>query len=397
MTSFSKIAAAAIFGLGSACAAFASNKDDCLQDQDPALAARACPLYQAELAASRGETAAPAETAATPKPQAQVLPAQNWLLNPEASKISITSTKEQTTTETHFFRTIDGSIDASGRAVVTIDLSSLDTSIDIRNVRMRFLFFETFEYPTATLTAQLDPADFADMSVGDTISKQVPVTVDMHGVTRELTVDLIAIRIAGNLVKVVSTQPVRVPAADFNLDEGVSNLSDAAGGITIDPVGTIAFDLSFEGGDFSPELLAARETVASTQAEETSRELTTEECQNRMDVISQTRAIYFASGSARINQAESAPVLDEVAQFFNRCPAVSMLIAGHTDSDGGATYNQDLSERRAAAVAQALMERNVNADRMSTAGFGEAAPVDVNTTSAGKAKNRRIAFRRSDG
>jgi OOP family OmpA-OmpF porin len=74
-----------------------------------------------------------------------------------------------------------------------------------------------------------------------------------------------------------------------------------------------------------------------------------------------------------------------------------MLIAGHTESDGGATYNQDLSERRAAAVAQALMERNVNADRMSTAGFGEAAPVDVNTTSAGKAKNRRIAFRRSDG
>lgn len=164
------------------------------------------------------------------------------------------------------------------------------------------------------------------------------------------------------------------------------NLSDAAGGIDIEPLGTVTFDLSFEGGDFSPELMAARDTVASNQAEEISRELTTEKCQHRMDVISQTRAIYFASGSARINQAESAPVFDEVAQFFNRYPSVSMLISGHTDSDGSAAYNQDLSERRAVAVAQALMTRNVRDRRISTAGFGEASPVDVNTTAAAKAK-----------
>lgn len=173
----------------------------------------------ADIDAARDQTTAetPAVVAA-PEPEAQTMPVQNWLLNPEFSKISITSTKKQKVTETHLFRTVDGSIDASGRAVVTIDLSSLDTSVDICNLPMRFLFSETFEFPNATLKAQLDPEDFADMAVGNTISKRLPMTVEMHGVSREITVDLIAIRISENQVKVVSTQPVRVPAADFDLD-----------------------------------------------------------------------------------------------------------------------------------------------------------------------------------
>jgi OmpA-OmpF porin, OOP family len=97
--------------------------------------------------------------------------------------------------------------------------------------------------------------------------------------------------------------------------------------------------------------MAARAAVADNQTNETSRALTTDECQNRNDVIFQTREIYFASGSASIDQTESAPVFDAVAQFFNRCPSVSMVIAGHTKSDGSAACNQDLSARRADAVA----------------------------------------------
>jgi outer membrane protein OmpA-like peptidoglycan-associated protein len=85
-----------------------------------------------------------------------------------------------------------------------------------------------------------------------------------------------------------------------------------------------------------------------------------------MDVISQTREIYFASGSASIDQTESAPVFDAVAQFFNRCPSVSMVIAGHTESNGSAACNQDLSARRADAVAQAL---TVNQSRCPAAWF----------------------------
>lgn len=392
-TVFRLTTAAAIF-LSSVVAVSAGNRDDCLQDQDATLAARACPLYQAELAAARADTAPLEAAEATPKtlPETAALPAQNWLLNPANSKISITSVKQKTTSETHFFKTLDGSIDPSGNAIVTIDLSSLDTSIDIRNVRMRFLFFETFKFPTATVSAKLDAAEFETMAVGDTVALNQPVNVDLHGVQMDITANLVAIRVSENMVKVVSTEPIIVPATDFNLVEGVTRLSEAAGGIDIQPSGKVTFDLNFEGGDSSAELLAARASVEQGRAEETTRALTPEECQNRMVVISQTRAIYFASGSARINQVESAPVLDEVAQFFNRCPSESMVIAGHTDSDGSASYNQDLSERRAAAVAEALLSRAVDAARMNTTGLGETQPVAKNATPAGKAKNRRIEF-----
>lgn len=379
--------------------ALAGNKEDCLQDQDPALAAVACPLYQAELEAARKGTTTETqgvETASVAEvPEASAMPAQNWLLNPDSSNISITSTKAGSTTETHFFRTLDGSITGSGDAIVTIDLSSLDTSIDIRNVRMRFLFFETFRFPTATITASLDPTAFADMAVGDTIALNQPVMVDLHGVEKELLVSLVAIRISENVVKVVSTDPARVPTAEFELSEGLVRLSEAAGGIEINPVGTVAFDLSFEGGTFSEELMAARAAVETNQAVETTRALTIEECRNRMEVISQTRAIYFASGSHLINEVQSAPVLNEVAQFFNRCPKVKMLIVGHTDSVGGGDYNMALSDRRAASVAQALYARNVGTERVATAGRGETEPVADNSTAAGKAKNRRIEFKPS--
>lgn len=394
-----RLTGAAFLVLLEVAAAWAGNKEDCLQDHDPALAAVACPLYQAELEAARQGTTADAQSTEAakpepaPEPEAPVMPVQNWLLNPESSSISITSTKAGTTTETHFFRTLDGSITDSGSAIVTIDLSSLDTSIDIRNVRMRFLFFETFKYPRATITANLDLAKFANMAVGDTVVLNQPVMVDLHGVTKELTVSLVAIRISENVVKVVSTEPARVPAADFDLGDGIARLSEAASGVEINPVGTVAFDLSFEGGTFSEELMAARAAVETNQAMETTRVLTAEECQNRMEVISQTRAIYFTSGSHVINEEQSAPVLNEVAQFFNRCPDTSMLIVGHTDSVGGDDYNMGLSDRRAASVAQALYSREVGADRIVTAGSGETEPVADNTTETGRAKNRRIEFR----
>ncbi len=114
-------------------------------------------------------------------------------------------------------------------------------------------------------------------------------------------------------------------------------------------------------------------------------------CQKQVDALLQNTKIHFESDSDKL-KPESHALLARVAKALNACPKAEVVIAGHTDSQGSATYNQALSERRAAAVAKALMAQGVSADRLSVIGFGENRPIADNTTEEGRARNRRIEF-----
>ncbi len=83
--------------------------------------------------------------------------------------------------------------------------------------------------------------------------------------------------------------------------------------------------------------------------------------------------------------------LKEVADFMEKYPDTKAVIEGHTDSIGSKTYNQKLSQRRAEATREYLVNRlNINADRLTAKGMGEEEPVASNDTEEGRAKNRRI-------
>lgn len=82
--------------------------------------------------------------------------------------------------------------------------------------------------------------------------------------------------------------------------------------------------------------------------------------------------------------------LDKLADFMKENPEQQILIEGHTDSRGSDQYNLTLSERRAEAVQEALMERGVPETRVSAEGMGEAYPVANNDTRAGRQQNRRV-------
>ncbi len=72
-------------------------------------------------------------------------------------------------------------------------------------------------------------------------------------------------------------------------------------------------------------------------------------------------------------------------------PDLRIAIVGHTDSDGEEAFNQELSERRAAAVKRHLVETyGIDASRLDSDGFGESAPVAPNDTPEGKQQNRRV-------
>ncbi len=91
-------------------------------------------------------------------------------------------------------------------------------------------------------------------------------------------------------------------------------------------------------------------------------------------------------------KAASFPVIDALVDGLKANAAVRVQITGHTDSDGTAAHNLDLSQRRAAAVKNYMVQHGINGSRLQSDGKGMTVPVADNGTETGKAKNRRVEF-----
>lgn len=102
--------------------------------------------------------------------------------------------------------------------------------------------------------------------------------------------------------------------------------------------------------------------------------------------------IHFDTGKATIKSA-AYPALDEVLAVFRANPGLKAQIQGHTDNVGSAAMNQALSERRAKAVFEYLVERGIDPGRLSFAGYGYSQPIASNDTAEGRAMNRRVQLK----
>lgn len=109
-------------------------------------------------------------------------------------------------------------------------------------------------------------------------------------------------------------------------------------------------------------------------------------------ILNMPSDITFRTGSSNI-QPKFARTLNAVALVLKKYKHSKISIAGHTDSVGSASYNQNLSISRARSVAGVLNARGVAGNRLLTYGRGESSPIASNATSAGKAKNRRVELR----
>ena len=99
--------------------------------------------------------------------------------------------------------------------------------------------------------------------------------------------------------------------------------------------------------------------------------------------------ITFKTDSADLN-ASFFEVLNSVGKVVNEFEQTVIEVAGHTDSTGSDQYNQELSQRRADAVAAYLKTRSVRGDRIITVGAGEGHPIASNDTPEGRQRNRRV-------
>lgn len=102
--------------------------------------------------------------------------------------------------------------------------------------------------------------------------------------------------------------------------------------------------------------------------------------------------VNFRHDSVRLTD-DSMAILDEAAKILVRHPDLAVEVAGHTDSQGAAAYNLDLSERRAVAVRNYLISRGANAAMVSARGYGESEPIADNGSREGRALNRRVELR----
>lgn len=107
-----------------------------------------------------------------------------------------------------------------------------------------------------------------------------------------------------------------------------------------------------------------------------------------------TNEILFASGSDKI-ESSSAQILNQIGEAMKSAPDTQFLIIGHTDGDGNESANQKLSQERANSVKNYLTQNfGIDTNKLMCVGKGESQPVADNTTTHGKAQNRRVEFKK---
>jgi outer membrane protein OmpA-like peptidoglycan-associated protein len=132
------------------------------------------------------------------------------------------------------------------------------------------------------------------------------------------------------------------------------------------------------------QLASAQQQLQELQAKQTGRGMVL----TLGDVLFDTNKATLKSGADQR--------IDRLASFLQKNPNERLIIEGHTDSTGSEEYNQELSQRRAQAVADALATRGVPASRYQVVGRGRGLPVATNATAEGRQQNRRVEIVFSD-
>ena len=146
------------------------------------------------------------------------------------------------------------------------------------------------------------------------------------------------------------------------------------------------------------EAETAKNTVAATQSELASARqelLALQAKQTDRGMVMTLSDVLFDTGRATLKPGGDRD-LDRLAQALKDNAGTRVIIEGHTDSVGSDSYNEELSRRRAQAVADALRTRGVPGDRYEAKGLGKSFPVASNTTAVGRQQNRRVEIVFSD-
>ncbi len=168
-----------------------------------------------------------------------------WTLDPAGSRLTYVSIKAGEVAEANRFDKLSGSVAGDGTATLDIDLASVNTGVDIRNERMREIFFEVTGNPKASVAAKLDPAAFAGLAVGQSIVRPMKATVSIKGATSDVETEVLVTRVSDDRITVVPTAPVIISTDMFELTDELGELRALAQLPSITPAVPVTFSLAF--------------------------------------------------------------------------------------------------------------------------------------------------------
>lgn len=169
-----------------------------------------------------------------------------WSLDAGSSSVEFVSIKNNAVAESHHFDSFSGSVGKDGSVNLVIDLDSVKTLIEIRNERIRKMLFETASFPQLNVEAKVDAA-LLERILGDegAVAVDIPVTVSLHGREKVIGASVVLARTSDGGFLAVTSKPILIKAADFELEKGIELLRAAAGLSSISSAVPVSFSLEF--------------------------------------------------------------------------------------------------------------------------------------------------------
>jgi len=167
----------------------------------------------------------------------------DWTLDNEQSTVSFVSVKKGTVMESHHFKTLTGHVSDAGKFSLNIDLSSVDTSIAIRDQRMNEHLFETAKFSHATISGQVPSSLLSSLKANNTTKTTLTSQLSLHGQTVPVTLVVSVTKLTDGSLLVASVKPVIIKATDFDLVKGIEKLRQLAGLPSISTTVPVSFVL----------------------------------------------------------------------------------------------------------------------------------------------------------
>jgi len=169
-----------------------------------------------------------------------------WQLNGEASDLTFVSVKNGDVAEVSRFGAFSGQVDADGNAGLVINPASVETYVDIRNERLRDIFFNVAEFAEIRVNTSVAPDLFEDLVAGQSVDTELELSVTLRGTARTVYAPVTVTRAGADRMLVVSREPALVDVRDFGLEAPVETLRGIAGLNSITPVFPVSAYLVFE-------------------------------------------------------------------------------------------------------------------------------------------------------
>ena len=198
------------------------------------------------------------------------------------------------------------------------------------------------------------------------------------------------------LIMIISAVLILSGCASWNKTQKGAVVGTAAGGAMGAVIGRASGNTAL-GAIIGATVGGATGAVIGHQMDKQAEEIKNTVPDAKVERVGEGIIVEFSSnvlfGFDQSNLSDDAKVsLDKLVKVLNSYAETNIEVQGHTDSKGSVSYNQALSERRAAVVTAYLDGKGISAGRLTIKGFGETAPKYENKTAEGRTGNRRVEF-----